>query len=131
MSNYFRVTAYHESENISVIIDSNGYFAEIWELSALMIQKGFRVLEVSDSSQFLDGNIEKADKDAESLIVLAVRASQPITATSLKSKANITRPKKTNKELLRYETYTRTIFHIRYDYRTSTERPCDTVRESV
>lgn len=48
MSNYFRVTAYHESENLSVIIDSNGYFSEIWELSALMIQKGFKVLEVSD-----------------------------------------------------------------------------------
>ena len=57
MSNYFRVTAYHESENLSVIIDSNGYFREIWELSALMIQKGFRVLEVSDDSKFLDGNI--------------------------------------------------------------------------
>ena len=77
MSNYFRVTAYHESENISVIIDSNGYFAEIWELSALMIQKGFSVLEVSDSSQFLDGNIEKADKDAESLIVRACCQGKP------------------------------------------------------
>ena len=77
MSNYFRVTAYHESENISVIIDSNGYFNEIWELSAFMIQKGFRVLEVSDSSQFLDGNIEQADKDTESLIVRACCKGKP------------------------------------------------------
>ena len=77
MSNYFRVTAYHESENISVIIDSNGYFNEIWELSAFMIQKGFRVLDVSDSSQFLDGNIERADKDTESLIVRACCQGKP------------------------------------------------------
>lgn len=79
MSNYFRVTAYHESENLSVIIDSNGYFREIWELSALMIQKGFRVLEVSDDSKFLDGNIERAEKDAESLIVRACCQGKPLT----------------------------------------------------
>lgn len=77
MSNYFRVTAYHESENLSVIIDSNGYFGEIWELSAFMIQKGFRVLEVSDSSQFLDGNIDRADKDTENLIVRACCQGKP------------------------------------------------------
>jgi hypothetical protein len=77
MSNYFRVTAYHENENLSVIIDSNGYFNEIWELSALMIQKGFRVLEVSDSSQFLDGNIDRADKDTENLIVRACCKGKP------------------------------------------------------
>lgn len=79
MSNYFRVTAYHESENLSVIIDSNGYFHEIWELSALMIQKGFRVLEVSDDSKFLDGNIVRAEKDTESLIVRACRQGKPLT----------------------------------------------------
>lgn len=77
MSNYFRVTAYHESEDVSVIIDSNGYFKQLWELSALMIQKGFKVLEVSDDSKFLDGNIERADKDAESLIVRACCKGKP------------------------------------------------------
>lgn len=71
MSNYFRVTAYHESENLSVIIDSNGYFGQLWELSAFLIQKGFRVLEVSDDSKFLDGNIERAEKDTENLIIRA------------------------------------------------------------
>lgn len=78
MSNYFRVTAYHESENISVIIDSNGYFGQLWELSAFMIQKGFKVLEVSDDSKFLDGNIEKAAKDTESLIVRACCKGKPV-----------------------------------------------------
>lgn len=77
MSNYFRVTAYHENENLSVIIDSNGYFGEIWELSAFMIQKGFRVLEVSDDSKFLDGNIERAEGDNESLIVRACSKGKP------------------------------------------------------
>ncbi len=78
MSNYFRVTAYHESENLSVIIDSNGYFGEIWELSAFLIQKGFKVLEVSDDSQFIDGNIERAEEDNESLIVRACSQGKPL-----------------------------------------------------
>lgn len=80
MSNYFRVTAYHESEDISVIIDSNGYFGEIWELSAFMIQKGFKVLEVSDDSKFLDGNIERSEVDKESLIVRACCKGKPTYA---------------------------------------------------
>jgi hypothetical protein len=77
MSNYFRVTAYHETENISVIIDSNGYYGEIWELSAFMIQKGFKVLEVSDSSQFLDGNIERSEVVTDSLILRACCTGKP------------------------------------------------------
>ncbi len=77
MTNYFRVTAYHESENISVIIDSNGYFGEIWELSAFMIQKGFKVLEVSDSSKFLDGNIERSEVVKDSLILRACSKGKP------------------------------------------------------
>lgn len=78
MSNYFRVTAYHESENISLIIDSNGYFGEIWELSAFLIQKGFKVLEVSDDSQFLDGNIERSEVVTDSLILRACAKGKPI-----------------------------------------------------
>lgn len=78
MSNYFRVTAYHESENLSVIIDSNGYFGEIWELSAFLIQKGFKVLEVSDDGKFLDDNIERAEKDTENLIVRACCKGKPL-----------------------------------------------------
>lgn len=77
MSNYFRVTAYHENENISLIIDSNGYFGEIWELSAFLIQKGFKVLEVSDDSQFLDGNIERSEVVTDSLILRACCKGKP------------------------------------------------------
>lgn len=78
MTNYFRVTAYHESEDISVIIDSNGYFGEIWELSAFMIQKGFKVLEVSDDRQFLDGNIERSEVVTDSLILRACSQGKPL-----------------------------------------------------
>ena len=78
MSNYFRVTAYHEGENLSVIMDSNGYFNEIWELSALMIKKGFKILEVSDDSKFLDGNIERSEVVTDSIILRACCKGKPI-----------------------------------------------------
>lgn len=80
MSNYFRVTAYHEQANVSVIVDSNGYYSALWELSAFLIQKGFKVLEVSDDGKFLDGNIERAEQDTENLIVRACCKGKPLTA---------------------------------------------------
>lgn len=30
MANYFRVTAHHTEQNISVILDSNGQFEKLW-----------------------------------------------------------------------------------------------------
>ena len=46
MSKYFRITGYNEKENISVIMDSNGKFNEIWEFSVYMLQKGFRIKKI-------------------------------------------------------------------------------------
>ncbi len=45
MSNYFRITAYHPAENLSAIFDSNGYFEKLWQFSAYLIQKGFKIIE--------------------------------------------------------------------------------------
>jgi len=59
---YFRVTAYHPTEDLSVIIDANGMFEKLWQLSSYMIAKGFQVLEVSSDEKFLDGNILKSEK---------------------------------------------------------------------
>lgn len=69
MSKYFRITGYNEKENISVIMDGNGKFNEIWEFSVYMLQKGFRIIEASDDTQFLDGNISRA-KDEPDCVVL-------------------------------------------------------------
>lgn len=42
MSNYFRITAYHPDEYISVIMDSNGKFEKLWQFSACLVAKGLR-----------------------------------------------------------------------------------------
>ena len=45
MANYFRITAYHPTENLSVIMDSNGLFEKLWHFSSFMVSKGFKILE--------------------------------------------------------------------------------------
>ena len=46
MANYFRITAYHPTENLSVIMDSNGLFEKLWQFSSFMVSKGFKIIEV-------------------------------------------------------------------------------------
>lgn len=77
MNKYFRVTVYHPKENLCAIIDSNGYFTELWELSAFCVQYGFNILEVGDSNKFIDVNIEKAEQNTESLFLRACATGKP------------------------------------------------------
>ena len=62
MTNYFRITAYHPEQNISVIMDSYGKFEKLWQFSAYMVQKGFKVLAVGNDETIFDGKIEKETK---------------------------------------------------------------------
>ena len=71
MNTYFRITAYHPALDISFIIDSVNQYEEIWEFSADLVSKKCKILEVSDSSQFDDGNIPKATPRADNYILRA------------------------------------------------------------
>lgn len=77
MSNYFRITAYHPGEDLSAIFDTNGMFKEIWEFSAFLIGKGFKILEVGDDTKFLDINIEKAEAIPDKIILRASSKGKP------------------------------------------------------
>lgn len=70
MANYYRVTAYHPEKDISIIMDSYGLFERKWQFSADLIKKGFDILEVSDDSQFIDGNIERLTEEYPDKFVL-------------------------------------------------------------
>lgn len=59
IANYYRITAYHKEKDISIIMDSYGLFEKKWQFSADLIRRGFDIIEVSDDTQFLDGNIER------------------------------------------------------------------------
>ena len=74
---YFRVTVYHPAEDVSAIIDSNGYFEKLWQLSASLVQKGFKILEVGNDSQFLEGDLPKLEADSQHLLLRACKAGSP------------------------------------------------------
>lgn len=78
MTNYFRITAYHPTENVSVIMDSYGKFEKLWQFSAYMVQKGFKVLTVGNDETFFDGNIEKeTEVEPEKIILRAYATGKP------------------------------------------------------
>ena len=71
MNTYFRITAYHPTLDISFIMDSINQYEEIWEFSADLVSKKCKILEVSDSSQFDDGNIPKLSANGDNYILRA------------------------------------------------------------
>ena len=74
---YFRVTVYHPAEDVSAIIDSNGYFEKLWQLSAALVQKGFKILEVGADDRFLEGDLPKLEADSQHLLLRACKAGRP------------------------------------------------------
>ena len=77
MANYFRITVYHPAEDFSAIIDSYGMFDKLWQFSAYLVSKGFKVLEVGSEGSFTDGNITRAEYDAERMILRACQKGKP------------------------------------------------------
>jgi hypothetical protein len=71
MNTYFRITAYHPALDVSFIIDSINQYEEIWEFSADLVSKKCKILEVSESSQFGNGNIPIATPNNDCYILRA------------------------------------------------------------
>lgn len=74
-NNYYRIIVYHSEKDISIIMDSFGRFEKKWQFSADLIKKGFKILEVSDDTQFLDGNIERLTKEYPDKFILRATAN--------------------------------------------------------
>lgn len=77
MSIYFRITAYHPTENLSVIMDSNGLFEKLWQFSSFMVSKGFKIIEVGGEDKFNEGDMPKVERDNVHIIVRACKSGQP------------------------------------------------------
>ena len=76
-NNYYRITAYHPEKDISIIMDSFGLFEKKWQFSADLIKKGFKILEVSDDSQFTEGNIPLLAEPSDKYILRAYATGKP------------------------------------------------------
>ena len=77
MANYFRITAYHPTEDISVIMDSNGKFEKLWQFSAFMVSKGFKIIEVGGEDKFDFGDMDRAEPDSNKVILRACGKGEP------------------------------------------------------
>ena len=64
MTNYFRITAYYPPEDISVILDANGKYPMLWQFSAHLVSKGFKIIEVASSDKLVDGTFPLAERQA-------------------------------------------------------------------
>ena len=80
--NYYRITVYDPKLDYCAIIDAYGKFEKLWQFSAYLISKGYKVLEVGGKDKFLDGNIEPLPKpDEKILYIRATNKGKPITTT--------------------------------------------------
>lgn len=55
-------------------MDSYGLFEKKWQFSADLIKRGFKILEISDDTQFLDGNIERLTEPEPDKFILRASA---------------------------------------------------------
>jgi len=61
MSNYFRLTAYEPNKDITMILDSNGLFEKKWQFSSFVIQRGCKVISITDGDSMIDINVGKME----------------------------------------------------------------------
>ena len=71
MNNYYRITAYHPETDISVIFDSYGRFEKLWQFSAFLVARKFKIIAVDKAENISFGNIEKANYDDKNIIIRA------------------------------------------------------------
>ncbi len=76
-NNHFRVTAYHPTEDIAVLIDSYGVYAKLWQLSSMLVMKGFQILEASDDTKFMDISVPNVELNEKQLYLRACMVGKP------------------------------------------------------
>lgn len=79
MNTYFRITAYNPTLDVSFIIDSVNKHEKVWQFSADLVSKKCKILEVSNASQFIDGNIPKATPNGDNYILRACMKGKTIS----------------------------------------------------
>jgi hypothetical protein len=77
MNTYYRITAYHKEKDFSVILDTYQMFQQLWEFSALLIEKGFEILEVGKTTKFGEGNTPITDKYPKKIVIRATQDGRP------------------------------------------------------
>ena len=67
---YYRITAYHSDEDISVILDSYGKFETLWDFSATLVSHGFKIITLCRTEAIAESTFPLIEESGK----LAVRA---------------------------------------------------------
>ena len=73
----YRITAYIEEINISVIMDSTEKFAKLEDFEHYMVQKGFKIIESGTVDTFLGGKVKPPKNFPENVILRACQYGEP------------------------------------------------------
>lgn len=76
MNDYYRITAYHPETDISVILDSYGRFEKLWQFSAFLVARKFKIIAVDKAENISFGNIAKTNYDDKNIIIRAYRKGE-------------------------------------------------------
>ena len=81
MKNYFRITAHNKKENITIIIDTNNKFEELWQYAYDIMEKGFEVLKVHKSQNIDEGNMPLLEEQSDKYYLRAYETGLPTIKT--------------------------------------------------
>ncbi len=94
MQDYFRITAYHPTENISVIMDSYGRFEKLWQFSSYIVSKGFKIIAVGGEDKFDFGDMPKVEYNTNQIYLRACQQDEvKVYSNSITVQDNIYRLK--------------------------------------
>lgn len=74
---YYRITANHAPAGLSIIADSYGMFEKLWQFSAYLVERGFRIIAVDREQFFIDGTMPKVKAPSEKIMIRAVGKDEP------------------------------------------------------
>lgn len=83
MANYFRITAYNPNEDVGMIVDSNGRHEKLWQFSAELVAKGFKILAVGNETKFTEGNIPKTGESDKLLLRACMKGTPAQNGSSI------------------------------------------------
>ena len=83
----YRITAYNEEINISVIMDSTDKFAKLEDFKHYMVQKGFKIIESGTTHPLLVVNLKPPKNYPDNVILRACQYGEPEETTVTKDGA--------------------------------------------
>ena len=77
-NNYYRITGYCPENDFSFILDSNGKFEKLWQFSAYLVQKGFKIIQVCTSNNFVDATFPALRSESNKILLRGIDKGKPI-----------------------------------------------------